>query len=558
MQTVNSSEFIAKRTSSKSSAQRIFCSHRDSATGMIEYFVVNSSRNRGCWVSEDAVDLQALVFMKRDRIEQARKRFQSVIKGGTHQVDFPKERNVIDVRSASATCTVSDETKTVKMGIALDSLGKTANHHTSTIASIKSRPDPPGAPLSRVEEQLVNQLRQVLHKHQSDNYELFKSMLDTSTAVVHEKLGALRRINRHLIDSANAPLRQLGSRMCMSDELITSKMSEAELFAKRKVEDEWRNRQSNKSPFTLLTPNGQGLSDLEIAFEKAYIQHQVDTRSLLAAAAEAGLKSVPVDRMNAARTKNLRQMQSANAALQQVGSPKALSEAELIQKIQNAETVAQQCHLAEERRKHAEARTTSSVPSQHAISGTNRATPQQSYYPVSNSNFIAADVAARSRQPQQTTYQAFASNNYPQMNRPPPQSIPQLDDYKARETHSAAPGQIPGQMISSDHPQSLNHHLFQNNNAMLQLNLATNNIASVNRQNHFVGNQSAAPQRHFQTIPSQQVVMGQNVPMMQQLPSNRQRYNNMLQNPSAGQQPHGLSAHSAGQNFNAPESIWKT
>lgn len=560
--TVNSSEFIAKRTSSKSSVQRIFCSHRDSATGMIEYFVVNSLRNRGCWVSEDAVDLQALVFMKRDRIEQARKRFQSVINEGTHQVDFPKERAVIDVRSASAIGTVSDEMGTVKLGIAFDSLEKIANHHPSTTASIMpSRPDPPGAPLSRVEEQLVNQLRQVLHKHQSDTHELFKSMLDTSTAAVHEKLGALRRINRHLIDSANAPLRQLGSRMCMPDELISSKMSEAELFAKRKVEDEWRNRQSNKSPFTLLTPNGQGVSDLEIAVEKAYIQHQVDTRSLLAAAAEAGLKSVPVDSMNAVRTKNLRQMQSANAALQQVGSPKALTEAELVQKIQSAETVAQQCHLAEERRKHAEARTASSVPSQHAISGANRATPQQSYYPVSNSNFTAADAAARSRQPQQTTYQAFASNNYSQMNRPPPQSIPQLNDYKARETHSAhssATGQMPGQIISSDHPQSLNHHLFQNNNAMLQLNLATNNIASVNRQNHFVGNQSAAPQRHFQTMPSQQGVMGQNVPMMQQLQSNRQHYNNMLQNPSVVQQPHGSSAHSSGQSFNAPESIWKT
>lgn len=63
-QAIGACESLARRAaSSKSQVQKVIrCSQRDLATGIMCYFVVNKGKFRGCWISEDTIDLSALIL----------------------------------------------------------------------------------------------------------------------------------------------------------------------------------------------------------------------------------------------------------------------------------------------------------------------------------------------------------------------------------------------------------------------------------------------------------------------------------------------------------------
>merc|ERR1712238_163962 len=55
--------------SSKGSVQKLIkCSHR--SCGVTEYFIVNQGKWRGCWQSEETVDLSALALDRSNRIQE--------------------------------------------------------------------------------------------------------------------------------------------------------------------------------------------------------------------------------------------------------------------------------------------------------------------------------------------------------------------------------------------------------------------------------------------------------------------------------------------------------
>lgn len=127
---------------------------------------------------------------------------------------------------------------------------------------------------------------------------------------------------------------QMGSKMWMTKDLTAAKMLEAEHLAKLKVKKTRRNEKASSA-------------SAEILLEEAYIQHQQEIKNLLVASSKAGLKSVPEDAINPARAKNFRSMRSANAALIEARSPKALVEKELMQKLKHVELDAVQWHISE-------------------------------------------------------------------------------------------------------------------------------------------------------------------------------------------------------------------
>lgn len=569
LQTISSCEQIAKRSSTKNSVQKIFCSHRDAATGMIEYFVVNSSKNRGCWLPEDAIDLQSFVLMKRDRIEQARKKIDSVAYYVTRKQGKIQERKKADAEvvcseprseNGSAAVTTFNECSAPNID------PKASKYHLdqATISDATAS--------AVLEDHFVVKLRNVLRKHHADAHTLFERTLDAD--MQHEEIEKLRQYNKKSIDSVNASLQQIGSRMWMKEDVVVSKMLEAEHLAKRKVEEKRSITQANNRYTGNTAQNGQVLSDAELLFEEAYMQHQRETKHLLAVSAKAGLKSVPEDAMNAVRARSLRSMESANAALIEARSPKALKEGELVLKLKNAESVAVQWHISEGFLNH------HSSANQHTLPA-NRVVQQYAYYPLQNSTFPADVHAASLRQQQQEkqNYQVLLNSNYHQMghlNRSMPQSIPQHGDFQTYEAPSTfSSSSAAGQQTSAvqvyqrthHHPQSFSHRALQKSNGMHHLNLATNNVVNrIDRQSHAVPSHNVAQQqqqqqRHFQQMQLQQqgMIVG-NVTMMQQHQPNSQQQYILMQNPSSVQ--HQQSEYTApsytGQKFSVSDDLWKS
>jgi hypothetical protein len=356
-------------------------------------------------------------------------------------------------------------------------------------------------------------------------------------------MNKLRQQNRKLIDSVNATLKQMGSKIWMAEDLISSKMMEAEHFAKLKVEEKHSLQQANNGIVPLGVMNRQVVTDAEISLEEAYMKHQRETKNLLAVSAEAGLKSVPEDTMNAVRADNLRSMQSANAALIKAKSPKAWTELDIVQKLKNAEALAIQWHISERCIKQ---HSKSPTPNQHSIPEANRVAQQYAgYYSLPNSTFseqVQPSILSHHPQDKQS-YQAFVHNSSHQLghvNRPTPQSRPKLFDHQAFEaspsfsspfaSQPTPAAQVYAHYQNHPQPQGFSHHFLPSSNHMHQMSLATTIPVSRSRHNYVVPRhnvlQQQEHQRRFQQMQLQQqgVILGNATIMQQQQPGAQQSY----------------------------------
>lgn len=539
LKTINSCEQITKRSSSKNSLYRICCSIRDTPSGLIEYLVVNSSKNRGCWLPEDAIDLQSFVVMKRDRIERAKIKIDSVGKKGSFKDSLQQEVNSTD--------------PTEKMSEYVSRTGSSSISHKEprTAKTLLDQATVSDATASQVlEDHFMSKLRNFLSKHHADAQTLFETIHDANLHL--EEMNKLRRHNRKLIDAVNTNLQQMGSRLWMADDVISSKMMEAEHFAKLKVEEKLSFQQANNGIIPYGVMNRQAVSDAEVLLEEAYLKHQRETKNLLAVSAEAGLKSVPEDTMNTVRANNLRSMQSANAALINAKSPKAWTELDIVQKLKNAEALAIQWHISERCIKQP---SKSPTPNQHSLPEANKVVQQYSgYYPMPNTTFTElVQPTILSHHPQdKQSYQAFvhtSSHQLGQQNRPTPQSGPQHYEHQALEAPPSFSSPIASQQTSAaqvyaryqNHTQGFSHFL-QNSN-MHHMNLASNNPVGRSRHNYMVPSHNALQQqqqqRRFQQMQLQQqgMILGNSTMMQQQQPSAQQPYIIMQSRPPMLHQP---------------------
>jgi len=530
LKAINSCEQIIKRSSSKNSQQRICCSLRDTPSGLIEYFVVNSSKNRGCWLPEDAIDLQSFVVMKRDRIERAKIKIESVAKNGCFKESLKKEIKSTDTKEKIPESLGGTGPSTIppKDPVGTKSLLDQATVSNATASEV-------------LEDHFMSKLKNVLSKHHADALTLFETIHDADTQL--QKMNRLRQQNRKLIDSVNATLKQMGSKIWMTEDLISSKMMEAEHFAKLKVEEKLSFQQANNGIVPYGVMNRQVVPDAEILLEEAYKKHQRDTKNLLAISAEAGLKSVPEDTMNAVRADNLRSMQSANAALIKAKSPKAWTELDIVQKLKNAEALAIQWHISERCIKQ---HSKSPTPNQHTLPEVNRVAQQYAgYYSLPNSTFSEqVQPSILSHHPQDNqSYQGFvhsSAHQLGQMSRPTPQSRPQHFDHQAFEAPPSfsppiASQQTPAAQVYAHYqnhpqPQGFSHHFLPNSNHMHHMNLATTIPVSRSRHNYVVPShnvlQQQQHQRRFQQMQLQQrtMILGNTTMVQQQQPSAQQPY----------------------------------
>ena len=94
--------------------KEIKCSHIDPATGMVECFVVNKTKNRGCWMAEDSVDQSALILDRVTRMEKKQNAFKQALakKMKEHAEERRKKKAEVERKRLEETKKRSDkETK---------------------------------------------------------------------------------------------------------------------------------------------------------------------------------------------------------------------------------------------------------------------------------------------------------------------------------------------------------------------------------------------------------------------------------------------------------------
>jgi len=187
-----------------------------------------------------------------------------------------------------------------------------------------------------LEQRYTDAFEQAFQKHQLDTKMLLKEASDLGlTTVPNDKMNAIRLKNMDALRMANDSLHSLGSKFYTSEEVVTKKLSDAESLGVEmhiKAETEQQDKSSS-------------VEEYEKKFKDAFYQHQLDTKRLLKEAADAGLETVPPEKMNTVRNGNLDAMRTANNSLRRLGSKSFIEEEEITQKLSEAEGLGVQMHI---------------------------------------------------------------------------------------------------------------------------------------------------------------------------------------------------------------------
>ncbi|KAL7553721.1 hypothetical protein ACHAWF_017049 [Thalassiosira exigua] len=305
---------IASRKSNvqqSSSASAIRCAHKDPATGFSEYFVAHgggSGKLRGCWTSEETVDLACLVRYrlerrtsyaeKKKRLDQERKLKE--LKYSAAGIDRRAPPSSVKTVPSK---TVPPRSNSVKSVPEQASLVKTKPSQTSSVAK---RPSP------------------------------------TSAA----------KTNPHSINSVKTKSSQISSVTKKSPQTTSVKTQPSQVSSAKPKP--LQTSSVKRKPYVKKAKTvGAGTDakerlrkEKEMQLHASLSKHRDDTMRLLKASAAKGEASVPPNKMAAARSRNLKSMRIANTSMHQFGG-KELTETELTTRMANAEAEAVQLYVKE-------------------------------------------------------------------------------------------------------------------------------------------------------------------------------------------------------------------
>ncbi len=196
--------------------KEIKCSHIDPATGMVECFVVNKTKNRGCWMAEDSVDQSALILDRVTRIEKKQNAFKQALakKVKEHAEELRKKKAEDERKRIEEEKKRSDATEARKAKISEVSTSPAKSKNTTEESAVEKK------------QRMLFQ--NAIENHQKETKRLLKeSAARGLPSVPPDVMNPIRMRHMAEMKAANDALRRAGAK-CLQDNELTGKLQQAE------------------------------------------------------------------------------------------------------------------------------------------------------------------------------------------------------------------------------------------------------------------------------------------------------------------------------------------
>jgi len=312
-------ESLSRRThSTKSQFPKVIrCSLRDTHTGLMEHFVVTKTKQRGTWLSDEAVEHPCLILELSKRIDYRQKIFSAIVsatlKKETERLDNLQRENEMRLdleqrwRESCLECDAAKEALE-KAQISVSEKIDFANEAREVKDLLLS--------IAQKEETKLEAERKKI----ADDRERKRA---AKKEAERKKAEETRRKKAVLAEARKKKEKEHEEKL----KLVTQrrqKLEEEEQQRKR------ASRDREKKPGSLE-------HSVLLEFANAELHHKNETKRLLRESAQSGLSIVPMEKMNKLRLESMEMMKRANDVLKSLESAKAVDDESLTKKLSEAE-----------------------------------------------------------------------------------------------------------------------------------------------------------------------------------------------------------------------------
>lgn len=246
-------ENMGRRTyHARAAIQKVIkCIQRDEQTGQLEYFLYNKGKHRGCWMSDEKVDLSALILERSIRIdERKRLSIQRVAVREKKEKEEERARNVaaqkakaMEVAKANAQKAMEHaqflSTVAIKKGetssLALAALNAAVANATTSEKDMQEHAPPSLGPsnlevLRLLAAKITTRFKEVLQRHQGETVELLRESARLKLgAVPAERMNKVRLANLAILRAINEEVqKRFGDKRCLTEQALTQKLAKFE------------------------------------------------------------------------------------------------------------------------------------------------------------------------------------------------------------------------------------------------------------------------------------------------------------------------------------------
>uniref|UniRef100_A0A6U5IWQ3 PHD-type domain-containing protein n=2 Tax=Corethron hystrix TaxID=216773 RepID=A0A6U5IWQ3_9STRA len=379
MSVINSCESLGRRSmTAKNQIQKVIkCSQRDPFSGFHHYFVVNNNKNRGCWFSEDNVDLSPLILERSNRFQKNKEKMKAkldkiravVAVKREKKLEEKRERDRLEAerkRKEAERKRLEAEAEKKRKKAAAEAEKKRLKEEAKAKEAEKKRKKAEAnarrkAELARILEanrkaaeekrRAENQKKEmekirstqetqkriievILKRHQSETVNLLKETAQTGLGVIPiERITAVRETNMYEIRQAHGLLARLGVPEFQSESELIARVGKAEESAMM----EYQKFVEEEKAAAVAKEKKQIME----SYEQQLTNHSNDTKNLLRECAQSGQQTIPIDEMTKLRSKTGDMLKRINERIQAAGiTTHNTSQEEIMAKISEAENKA--------------------------------------------------------------------------------------------------------------------------------------------------------------------------------------------------------------------------
>jgi hypothetical protein len=208
------------------------CSQRDPRSGIVDHFVVNKGRMKGCWISSEHLDLSALVLelhtRRQRQINKRLERIRAKEKAEKEIIQKEKAKRAAEgarqameqAKEKARQKAISDQQKANRAAAARSLANQNSTARKSALLS--AQPSNSNKPPSQLEIAQYNKdLRLALMQHEMDMRQLMQACLLSGIFPVPEgKMTAVRNKNLALLKTAAEGLRRCNVLSIKDDQLM--------------------------------------------------------------------------------------------------------------------------------------------------------------------------------------------------------------------------------------------------------------------------------------------------------------------------------------------------
>jgi len=356
---ISTCESFARRvTSSKESVLKLVkCIHRDPSTGLLEYYVVQRGKRRGCWFSEENIDLSALIMDRAIRIEAQRTKFFNLISERriSHEMH---DKAQVAADSAKKTLKESEQmftekAVTAKKAIQLsETVAKDYQHAKSLLEQAKEKADEAkkyaDAERAVYEAGLRSEREAAAKAAQAEakaraRAEAAAAAKAKAAADAKAKAKALAKTKAEAAAKAEAAKAKAEAEK-RKKMLKERRRKEAMLEQRAREEEERRNEvivaANREKEHRNMEKNRQEAQEQKHLndYDEIVHNHSLKTKQLLHESSFLGQATVPSDKMQFARQKTMSELKEVNNMLRSLGM-KSYDDPKLISDLASAEQI---------------------------------------------------------------------------------------------------------------------------------------------------------------------------------------------------------------------------